>query len=242
MLKQDGPAPYAPVKTLMSVVDRHRQVRLQTFDLATLGKIGVPDSLAPRTLQALRLLGLIDENGAPTSEFEALRLAPSDAFEAKLADVVREVYSPIFSHVDPTSATVEQIEDAFRGFTPAGQRARMVTLFTGLLTESGILPDVVRKKSGPKPKPAYRVTPSKPKKASTEVFGPKVDVVQPVVATSDAEGDTYQVPLRSGGSVSVAMDVNLFTLSVEDRSFVMDLVDRLTSYAKASSGGDGLTI
>lgn len=234
MLKVDGPAPYAPVKTLMTVIDRHRQVRLQTIDLGQLARIGVTDSLAPRTLQALKLLGLVDEGGTPTAEFEALRLAPSDIFQSKLADVVRDAYAPVFGSVDPTTDTVERIEDAFRGFIPAGQRGRMVTLFTGLLANAGLRADTAKKKTGPKPKPSY------PGAASPGPFkGKPAPVVvvpalenSPVVNSSDDEGDTYQIPLKSGGSVSVSMDVNLFRLSVADRDFVMDLVDRLTSYAK----------
>lgn len=38
------------------------------------------------------------------------------------------------------------------------------------------------------------------------------------------------VKLASGGSVSVNASVNLFTLTTEDRTFVIDLVDKLKGY------------
>lgn len=44
------------------------------------------------------------------------------------------------------------------------------------------------------------------------------------------EGDTYTVDLKSGGSVSVVVKVNLFGLTTEDRNFVIDLVDKLKGY------------
>jgi hypothetical protein len=51
------------------------------------------------------------------------------------------VYGEILEIADPASATYEQVEDAFRGHTPAGQRTRMVTLFIGLCDYAGLLPE-----------------------------------------------------------------------------------------------------
>jgi hypothetical protein len=48
------------------------------------------------------------------------------------------------------------------------------------------------------------------------------------------EGDTYSVELVSGGSVSVVVTVNLFALSTADRTFVIDLVDKLKGYDSAT--------
>lgn len=48
--------------------------------------------------------------------------------------------------------------------------------------------------------------------------------------TRTVTGDTYSVSLTSGGEVSVVVNVNLFTLSTADRTFVLDLVDKLKGY------------
>lgn len=222
-------APYAPLSAVMAVINRHRQVRLQTIDAPTLARTGVSESLAPRTLRALEQLGLIDGEGNPSEAFERLRVASSASFQEELAGIVRQAYSPVFQVVDPTTASITQIEDAFRGFNPAGQRPRMVTLFTGLLAEAGLIETPPKKPSGralPSPRSNGR---SKPP-PSPKVDAPSATLALPV--QKEPEGDKYSVDLRSGGTVSVSVAVNLFTLSSDDRAFVISLVDKLTGYGR----------
>ncbi len=234
MITTDGPAPYAPLSAVLAVVHRHRGVGLVQIDVPTLQRIGISESLAPRTLQALRILDLIDDHGAPSDSFERLRKAPTSDYPAVLAEVVRQAYGPVFAVVDPTTASLEAIEDAFRHFVPTGQRARMVTLFTGLLAESGLTADPLKKRPGPPSTPTARrskhvVVPSNLRVGPQSV--PSANELSPSLVSSRGDnGDTYRVSLGSGGSVAVVVDVNLFELSIEDRSFVIDIVDRLTGY------------
>lgn len=229
-------APYAPLKAVMSIIDRHRQVRLPVIDASVLDRTGVTESLVPRTLRALEQLGLIDENGVPTNSFERLRVAPSDEYHAELEKVVRDAYAPVFEVVDPTTASVTQIEDAFRGFNPAGQRPRMVTLFTGLMSEAGMISDVPKKATGrpstntSRTNTAARAPARKPHQQGTEVREQP-----PQHGGSTGSGDTYSVDLKSGGKVTVTVDVNLFSMSASDREFVIHLVDSLKGYAGANT-------
>ena len=140
MIQTDGTAPYAPPKSVMDVVHRYRDKGMQTpFDLGVLGRIGISSGLAPRVLQALRLLDLIDGAGEPTKAMEALRRAPTEEFEQTLAEIVRSAYSEVFNFVHPGEDSIDAISDAFRSYTPPGQRNRMVTLFVGLCREAGII-------------------------------------------------------------------------------------------------------
>lgn len=235
MIESDGPAPYAPPATLMSVVNRHRQVAIPHFDVPTLERIGVSESLAPRTMQALRLLDLVSEEGNPTPAFEALRKSATPDFQGALASVVRDAYGPVFSIVDPTTATVSQIEDAFRHFSPAGQRGRMVTLFVGLMIEAGMRDDNSKRQIPQKQRPASVRNAARLPERAKSVAPPEVPVSERSALSRGGAGDTYRVQLRSGGSVSVVMDVNLFELSVEDRQFVIDLVDQFKEYDSTGS-------
>lgn len=242
MAESEIAMPYAPPATVMAVVERHRRVAIPQFDVPTLQRIGVSDSLAPRTLQALKLLGLVDESGKPTEEFEKLRKAPTAEVNDVLAGILRQAYAAVFSILDPTAASGEEIEDAFRHFVPSGQRPRMVTLFTGLLREAGLIDDVPAKNVSARRSAGNSAR--RPAKASVATGGPMdapasaVEIERPA-APRYAEGDTYRVQLKSGGSVSIFMDVNLFMMSTEDRAFVIDLVDRMKGYDNYE--GDGGT-
>jgi hypothetical protein len=154
LIQADGSAPYAPPKSLMDVIQRYRDKGLQTpFDLGVLGRAGISSGLAPRVLQALRLLDLTDPAGNPTTAFESLRRAPSDAFNETLAEVVRNAYGEVFNYVDPAEDSIEAISDAFRSYSPSGQRDRMVTLFMGLCREAGIVTGKVAPRSSKKSRP-----------------------------------------------------------------------------------------
>lgn len=151
----DTSAPYATTATIVDIMDRYRNRGLQKpFTKDVLGRASVPDSLIPRTLQALIVLDLIDEDGNPTDTFEGIRKAPSTEYQQRLGEWLKGTYADVFSFVDPSSDDETAIRDAFRSYTPVGQQHRMVSLFIGLCEEAGI-----REKSEKESKPRTR-TPS----------------------------------------------------------------------------------
>src|SRR5947208_287037 len=96
----DGPAPYTAPKAVLDLISVYRSRGLQTpFTLDVLTRAGVSETLAPRTLQSLKLLDLIDENGDPTPAFVELRKAPEESFQERLAAIIHAAYAEIFSYV-----------------------------------------------------------------------------------------------------------------------------------------------
>lgn len=140
MIQRNGNAPYAPAATVLELIERFRNHGLTVpFDLEVMQKAGVTESLAPRVLQALKLLDLVDESGQPTPNFIGLQEAPSTEYQETLAQVVRTAYRDVLAFTNPATDSLELVEDAFRGYRPLGQRARMVSLFMGLCQAAGIV-------------------------------------------------------------------------------------------------------
>jgi hypothetical protein len=136
-------APYAPTGAVVDVIHAYRDRPVPTpIDTEVIEKIGVAATIAPRTFQALKMLGLLDEGGNPTTALQDLRKAGSDEYRARLAEVVRAAYAEVFTYRDPAIDDVEKIEDAFRGYEPVSMRPRMVRLFLGLCAEAGIIEEV----------------------------------------------------------------------------------------------------
>lgn len=136
----DKPVPYAPASAILEVIDRFRNRGLQSpISAEVLGRIGVSESLIPRTLQALRTLDLIEDDGKPTATLDGLRLASEAEFKKHLAAWLKSAYAPVFSFVDPAVDGETRIRDAFRGYNPAAQQPRMITLFTGLCAAAGLI-------------------------------------------------------------------------------------------------------
>jgi hypothetical protein len=138
-IQEKGPAPYAPPKAVIEVVNAYRDKGLRTpFDLDVLTRAGIPESLAPRTLQALKLLDLVDGEGHPTPEFDKAVRAPQDEFKTLLGELIAGAYGDVFLYADPAKEGLARVRDAFRKYTPIGQQGRMVTLFLGLLEFCGL--------------------------------------------------------------------------------------------------------
>jgi hypothetical protein len=154
-------APYAPPSAVLKVI-RHYADRdvPERVTLVNLVQIGVTEALAPRTYVALKFLGLLEEDGTTTGQFRALRYAKSDEYQEVFGAVLDAAYKDIINHVDIGEATDTDIANAFRPYSPCGQRNRMITLFVALAREAGwelhnvgpVVSSTPKPRSRPKPK------------------------------------------------------------------------------------------
>ncbi len=160
-VQESGAAPYAPTHAVTGPLDAYRETGL-AINAANLGKLGITESILPRTLQAFKLLNLLDAEGNPTQALIDFKQASSETYRDRLAETLRAAYAPIFAvtGADPSQKTTTQLVDAFRTYTPDTLRPRMVRLFLGLCAYSGIIAEAPKTKSGPK---TGRVTTSKSK-------------------------------------------------------------------------------
>ena len=143
----DNFAPYAALSNVMSVITRKRERGLQTpLDAKALETISVPLGNASRTLQALRFLDLINDDGSSTECFERLCRAGDTGGEYRelLGQIIRDAYQRVFAIIDPAKDSEIAIRDAFRQFEPQGQRPRMVAFFLGMCEQAGITERKVR--------------------------------------------------------------------------------------------------
>lgn len=144
----DQPAPYAPASAILDLIERHRNKGLPAMvDADVLARAGVSDSLIPRTLQALKTLDLLTEDGRPSEVFEGIRLAPTAEYQQRLSEWLNTAYADALSFVDPATDDEVAMRDAFRKYIPTGQQGRMVSLFMGLFTAAGVMPQ--RSKASP---------------------------------------------------------------------------------------------
>ena len=140
--------PYAPPTNVLTLIQKQRSIGLaEVLNNPLLLRLGMPEGNLPRIVQAMKFLGLIDDDGRQTDMFQRIRRASTEDYPGLLAQVLKSAYEPIFSIVDPATATDIQLSDAFRKYEPQGQRTRMVTLFLGLCREAELVTEgpVVRK-------------------------------------------------------------------------------------------------
>lgn len=172
---RDRPAPYAPAKTVLDLIGRYRDRGLPTpVDSDVLARAGVPESLIPRTLQALQTLDLIEADGCPSAALEGLRLAPEPEFKARLAEWLQTAYADAFTFVDPTKDDETRVRDAFRSYIPVGQQTRMVSLFLGLCAAAGLRPEKASSSRASPARPRSAPSPGRPAAPKTATAKPPV--------------------------------------------------------------------
>lgn len=239
-------APYASTGSITKVIEKHRQVGLQTMSLQRLEQIGVTESLAPRTLQALVFLGFYDENGNVTPEFDALRHAEAHEFKPRLAALLREAYAPVLEVLDPATATALDVENAFRGYLPTGQLSRIVQLFMGLMIYAGLMPEDRRRPppSGGRPSGTGRIrsgASGKTKDVTADIIrGEPVRETPPETSPPAEDGhadgvapERVKVTLGTAGTVSITVNVKWLELSDDQftklRTLIKDIAALGTS-------------
>ncbi len=143
--------PYAPPSSVITVLRQLRNAALpDILDNQSIERIGVSKGNAGRTVAAMKYIGVIDGEGKKTEIQDRLARASTEEYPNVLAEVLRNAYSKVFKRVDPAEASDIQLRDAFRGFDPAKQRGRMVSLFIGLCQEANIIagePTVVQRRT-----------------------------------------------------------------------------------------------
>ena len=134
-----GSCPYTSPTSVIDVVERHRAKGMPNpIDGDVLRRAQIPDSLVPRTLQALRTLDLIDAEGHHTDVLEGIRRAPEAEYKQRLVEWLNAAYADALQFVDPATDDETAVRDAFRNYEPIGQQSRMVTLFLGLYEHAGV--------------------------------------------------------------------------------------------------------
>ncbi len=212
-------APYAPFGCVIAVIRRFRERGLpETLTMQEITRVGVSEGNAPRTLQALRFLKLVDEDGHRTQTFDRLGRVPTSEYAEVLGEIIKEAYRDVFTIVDPAEATDIEINDAFRYYQPQAQRGRMVTLFRGLCQEVGLVaggPPETRKRT-------KVITASKSMMTSNSMAlrKPKVEASQHL----DASGILNSTPINAGQEFALLQ--GLLQQLPESRKWTQDRRDR----------------
>jgi hypothetical protein len=187
---------------------------------------------------ALKAFGLVDANQAVTG-LRDLEGADEAARAGWLAEQIRKHY-PAQIKVSEENGTEQQLKESFRvgsGTTDSADTLRKsIRFFLHAAREAGIplSPHFPATRGGSgapgAPKPKRSASKRKPGASQPRENGTSTP--------ASKDGDKYSVDLASGGSVSVVVSVNLFSLSKEDRKFVIDLVDALKDYDGGSPSTD----
>jgi len=205
--------PYAPYANVLTIIRHARERDLkEPVTSRSITTLGVPEGNATRTIQALRFLNLLDEEGYLTETFKLLSNAPSDEYPGLLEQILRNAYPVVFNALTPATATDQQYVNAFRLYQPKAQRSRMIILFKGLCREAGLIPG-----GAPEMSNRPRVTTNKSGKSSPSANGARRPQSEPKdtlfeeepehVSTSQAGQPEKVTPITSTEEYAIMLGV-----------------------------------
>jgi hypothetical protein len=214
------PAPYVPFRTFLSAVEAFQAGVPNRIDRSVWPSLY--GAAQGQLLAAFRFLGLTDEQGAPSQLLGELAAAGPEARQRLLRRVLEKSYPDLIA-LDLARASPRQLEEAMRrgGYTGATLR-KAVSFFLQAAVYAGLpLSVLLRKKTrrGELRRAAPRHAPARP---------------------AAAGGESRTLRLRSGGALTLSMDVKFLELSREDRQFVFGLLDEMTAYEQAGGRSDGV--
>jgi len=182
-------------------------------------------------LAGLKFLGLTTDDGKPTPSLHELAVPDEAIRKKKLETIIRERYARLFALDLMKTTPVELERQMAESYNVTGDtREKAIRFFLSMVDYLEIpVSRFLKPKSigNGTPTPRRRRA-STPRQRATEEPGEE----EP--STVAPGGTSKTVKLKSGGTLTVAASLDLFSLSDEDRTFVFELIDKLKKYQPES--------
>lgn len=197
---------------------------------------GLSWGVQSQLLSGFKFLGLITADNRPTDALHALAVADEGARKDKLKAILQDKYADIFA-LDLTKATPNQLNEKMgSSYGVMGDtREKAIRFFLAAAQYTGVpvsrflakpAPGAAAATNGNRATRGRRTTRPRPSPASN----PQSDQTP-----TAPPGTSRAVQLKSGGTLTLAATLDLFSLSADDRKFVFELIDKLEDYAKNNS-------
>lgn len=186
-------------------------------------------------MSGLRFLGLL-KGDKPQPILEELVEAKGDERKVKLADVIRRSYTRV-NFDSLARGTPKMLTDWFRDYGLEGDTLRKVESFFINACKFVDIPlsPSLRKKARNKPAKSATGATKERKRKKGEAIPRQEDKGTKHKGSADEGTQVSKVTLTSGGDVVLAINVDLFQLSREDREFVLRLVDLIKEYGRSET-------
>ena len=185
-------------------------------------------STGSQLMASLRFLGLLDGNN-PLPELENLIQAESDKKSLVLKALIQNSYT--FIHFEELHrATPSMLLSWFKTYPIDGHTLRKaISFFISASIESDLpISNSIKKMSKYRSKSKGLETGHKTSQINSPSNSISTDINS--VNTTKSAINQSTVNLKSGGSLNLSIDVNLFDLSETDRKFVLSVIDAVKNY------------
>jgi len=181
---------------------------------------------------ALRYMKLINGDDTPTAALEQLANAQGDDRKALMRELFAKTYAFLNGKVDLTKTTPVKLREAIVAEGGQGETVeKIITFMVAMAKDAGVSISPLLTKRAPRRPRVKTATPSNPS----------------ITTDHDDEGDDVEVDTaamktialpKSGGTLTLSGNINLFTLVGNERELVFKLIDAMTAFEETLGGGD----
>ncbi|MGD0469132.1 MAG: hypothetical protein ABSA54_12215 [Terriglobales bacterium] len=221
------PAPYLPFKTFLSSLDPFTQGVPPKIDRSLWNQSGFVQGLI---MNAYRFFHLVDVNSKPSPEFQRLVKSKDQARKEEIKKLLAIGYPEVMTH-DLATMTPKMLDEQIERYNVSGDTKKKAATFFlqaakfAEIPLSNFLTEKIRNTSGTKRR--------RRAEGETDSRIPKPPSI------NSSSGSSRSVTLADGGTITLAISVDVFSLGKEDREFVFGLIDQLQTYEADHSSDDG---
>jgi hypothetical protein len=218
---------YCPFKTFLSAIEGLEHGIPNQIDKSLWPSFS--GAMQSQLLTAFRFLGLVGDGDKPETKLHEF-VENKDGRTETLRRILEDSYPELIA-LDLTKTTPIQFDDVLREYGMVGDTNIKAKAFfvkaakyagiplSPLLTKITRQGGARRRKSG---------TPS----GGGEIENGIKQNAPSVPQAAPSSGTTRTIQLKSGGSLTISVSVNVFDMSQSDREFVFGLIDKLQAYEK----------
>lgn len=220
------PAPYLPFKTFLSSLDPFTQGIPPKIDRTLWNQSGFVQGLI---MNAYRYFHLVDVNDKPTPEFQQLVKSINEERKAKVKGLLEIGYPEILNH-DLATMTPKMLDELIEMYNVSGETKKKAITFLlqaakfAEIPLSSFLTEKIRSTAGSR-------------RRKTSNGDSETPVQRKLPPTS---GSSKSITLAEGGTVTLTISVDVFSLGKEDREFVFGLIDQLQKYESENPSDEEL--
>jgi hypothetical protein len=226
--------PYMPYKTFGTFLDHLRAIGMPShIDKSVMANLS--GGMQSWLKAALRYMKLINADDTPTAMLEKLAAAQGDDRKALLRELFSSSYAFLNGKVDLKNTTPVKLRQALVDEGGQGETVEKILAFMiAMAKDAGVSMSTLLTKRAPsvrrpRTKPTERPTPNGDSSSEDDDTADGED-------GPDASMKTITLP-KSGGTLTLSGNINLFTLVGNERELVFKLIDTMTAF-EAEQGGD----
>jgi hypothetical protein len=172
-------------------------------------------------MNAYRYFHFVDVNNKPTPEFQKLVKSKNEERKAQIKMMLEIGYPEIMMH-DLSTMTPKMLDEQLDKYNVSGDTKKKAATF---FLQAAKFADV--------PLSSFlteriRTTPNTRRRRKSENGEPEMR--ERFTPQSNTSGSTRVVSLSGGGTITLTVSVDVFSLGKEDREFVFGLIDQLQQY------------